>query len=154
MTRTYIDAGVLIAAARAVEPLASRALAYLADPARAFVSSEFVRLEVLPKPLYLKRRDEAAFYTTFFGAVVGWAQITEELLEQAYTLAATHGLSAMDALHVASALALQTEELITAERPEKPMFRVAGLKVFSVYTGLGEGQPEDSSDAGTEPESG
>lgn len=148
MTRTYIDAGVLIAAARATEPLASRALAYLTEPARAFVSSEFVRLEVLPKPLYLKRQDEAAFYTTFFGAVVEWAQVTEELLEQALTLAAAHGLSAMDALHVASALAVQAEELITAERPEKPMFRVTGLKVVSIYAGLGGGQSEDPSDAG------
>jgi predicted nucleic acid-binding protein len=154
VTRTYIDAGVLIAAARAAEPLASRALAYLADPQRAFVSSEFARLEVLPKPLCLKRQDEAAFYTTFFGAVVAWASLTTELLEQAYTLAATHGLSAMNALHVASALAMQAEELITAERPEKPMFRVTGLKVLSIHPELRVGLPEARPDTGTGPTSG
>lgn len=147
MTRTYVDAGVLIAAARAAEPLASRALVYLADPQRTFVSSEFVKLEVLPKPLYMQRQNEAAFYTTFFGAVVSWAQITAELLEQAYTLASNHGLSAMDALHVASAFAVQAEELITAERPEKPMFRVTGLKVVSIHPTAGPVLPENSSDA-------
>lgn len=54
MTRTYIDSSVLIAAARATDALAVSALAYLDDPQRSFVSSEFVRLEVLPKPVYLR----------------------------------------------------------------------------------------------------
>jgi predicted nucleic acid-binding protein len=95
----------------------------------------------------LKRQDEAAFYTTFFSAVVAWAAITPELLEQAHDLAAAHGLSALDALHVASALTLGAEELITAERPGKPMFRVIGLKVISIHQALRAGLPDTSSDA-------
>lgn len=133
MTRTYVDAGVLIAGARSTDALSARALAYLGDPQRSFVSSVFVRLEVLPKPLYLKRQDEVAFYATFFGAVGAWAPITPELLEQAYSLAAIYGLSAFDALHAASALALYADELITTERPEKPIHRVAGLTVISLH---------------------
>jgi predicted nucleic acid-binding protein len=137
VTRTYIDSNVLIAAARATDALSSRALAYLEDPERTFVSSMFVRLEVVPKATYLKRQDEVAFYTTFFAAVVAWAPVTVGLPEQAYHLAATHGLSALDALHVASALALQADELVTAERPEKPIHRVTGLKVTSLFKGNG-----------------
>jgi hypothetical protein len=148
VTRTYLDSNVLIAAARSTDTLSSRAMAYLSDPRRVFVSSAFMRLEVLPKPLYLKRQDEAAFYTTFFSAVVAWAAITPELLEQAHDLAAAHGLSALDALHVASALTLGAEELITAERPGKPMFRVIGLKVISIHQAPSPGLPETPSDPG------
>ena len=133
MTRTYLDSGLLIVAARGNDPLSALALAYLSDAQRTFVSSAFVRLEVLPKPIYLQRQHEAAFYTTFFAAVVSWALIHAELVEQAYSIAATYGLSAVDALHVAAALALQADELITSERPEKPMHRVAGLTVRSLY---------------------
>ncbi|RRR74139.1 MAG: type II toxin-antitoxin system VapC family toxin [Candidatus Viridilinea halotolerans] len=132
MTTTYIDANVLIAAARATDELAERALSYLDDPQRSFVSSAFVRLEVLPKPIYLQRRDEAAFYTTFFSAVTAWGPITTKLIEHADQLASTYGLSALDAIHVASALALQAEELITAERHEKPIHRVRDLRVISI----------------------
>lgn len=134
MTRTYVDAGVLIAAVRAADPLSGRALAYLGDPQRSFASSVFVRLEVLPKPLYFKRQNEVAFYDTFFDAVSTWATATPELMEQAYDLAATYGLSAIDALHVASAIALQADELITTEGPGKPIHRVTELTVVSLYS--------------------
>lgn len=143
MTRTYIDSNVLIAAARGNNLLASLAFAYLDNAQRTFVSSAFVRLEVLPKPLYLKREDEAEFYTAFFDAVVAWAPVTAALIEQAYDLASTYGLSAVDALHAASALALQAEELITAERPQKPIHRVAGVRVISLYANsVGGNEPD------------
>jgi predicted nucleic acid-binding protein len=137
VTRTYLDSGVLIAAARSTDAIAARALTYLDDPQRTFVGSAFVRLEVLPKPMYLKRQDEVTFYTAFFSAVVAWAPVTAELLDHAYRLAASYGLSAVDALHVAAALAIQADELVTTERPEKPIHRVAGLKVTSLFKGNG-----------------
>ena len=55
MTLTYIDSGVLIAASRGVGDIARRAVEVLDDQDRAFASSEFVRLEVLPKPVYYGR---------------------------------------------------------------------------------------------------
>lgn len=133
MTCTYIDANVVIAAARGDDALASRALTYLEDPQRTFVPSIFVRLEVLPKAAYLKRSDEAACYTTFLDSVRAWAPVSNALLEHAHHLAVTHGLSAPDAIHVAAAIALQADELITAERPEKPMHRVIGVRVASLF---------------------
>ena len=62
MIRTYLDAGVLIAAARGKEPIAIRALEILDDPNRQFVSSIFLRLELLPKPTYFKNSSEVEFY--------------------------------------------------------------------------------------------
>lgn len=72
MKRTYIDAGVLIAAVRGSGPIAQRALDILDDPDREFASSIFVKLEVLPKAIYHKSEVEAAFYQAFFDAVLHW----------------------------------------------------------------------------------
>jgi hypothetical protein len=44
--------GVLIAAARGTTEVSARAMAIFDDPARSFASSEFIRLEVLPKSLF------------------------------------------------------------------------------------------------------
>ena len=52
MTRTFLDSGVLIAAARAIGTLGTRALALFNDPHRVFVTSEFVRMEIFPKAIY------------------------------------------------------------------------------------------------------
>jgi len=66
MKRTYLDSGVLIAVIRGVEPIAQKALEILDDPEREFVSSMFVKLEVLSKAVYHKQTIEQEFYTTFF----------------------------------------------------------------------------------------
>jgi len=50
--RTFLDTGVLIAAALRTEETALQALQILDDPDREFVSSIFVKLEVLPKTIY------------------------------------------------------------------------------------------------------
>jgi len=49
MRRSFIDAGVLIAAARGTDEVAIRAIEILDDIDREFVSSSFVKLEVLPQ---------------------------------------------------------------------------------------------------------
>lgn len=132
MTRTYLDSGVLIAAARGNDEAATLAFALLADTSRVFVSSIFVRLEILPKPIYVKRQDEVSFYETFFADVAEWVGLTAELAEGAYRHAAQYGLSALDALHVAAAIALGADELITAEGKGKPIHRVTALRVVSL----------------------
>jgi hypothetical protein len=72
MVITFIDAGVLIAAARGQTEVSAEAMAVLDDPNRSFASSEFVRLEVLPKALFNRKSDEAEFYDAFFRAVAHW----------------------------------------------------------------------------------
>lgn len=132
MTRTFVDSGVLIAAARGQDDLASRALAILDDPDREFASSIFVRLEVLPKALFHNRALEAEFYEAFFEAVTYWAEPLDEIAGEAYQQAVRLGLSAMDALHVAAALHVDATELVTTESLQKPIHRATNIKITSI----------------------
>ena len=64
--KTYIDSVVLITAFRGGSEIAVRAFEILDDEEREFVSSKFVKLEVLPKPIHGRRQDEVDFYEAFF----------------------------------------------------------------------------------------
>ena len=133
MTRTFVDSGVLIAAARTTPgPVQAKALEFLDDPARVFLSSPFVRLEVEPKAHFHRRYAEAAFYRAFFECVAEWVEPSPALIEKAMELGRTYGLAAVDALHVAAALNLGAEEMLTTEGPFKPMFRVPGLRFLTM----------------------
>lgn len=132
--RTFIDSGILIAAARGGGQLSEAALAVLDDPARTFVSSDFVRLEVLSKAKFHKRRDEAALYQTFFDSLGRSCLVaaSKGLMAAALEEAVRVGLSAVDALHVAAAKRARCHELYTAEGADKPLFRVQGLAVRTI----------------------
>lgn len=133
MILTYIDSGVLLSATDGVGRLAEKALEVLEDSNRQFVSSEFVKLEVIPKAIYHKQTEEVKFYEEFFSAVSYWANDLEKVVQDAYDIGLKYGLAAMDALHIAAALSLDVEEFITTEKPTKPMFRVSGIKVISIF---------------------
>ncbi|WP_202895624.1 hypothetical protein [Iningainema tapete] len=47
-------------------------------------------------------------------------------------LACAYGLASMDALHVAAAIRLKADKLITTEKPTKPMYRVTQIQIFSI----------------------
>ena len=128
MTRTFLDAGVLIAAVRGQEDEASRALAILEDPERSFIASDFLKMEVLPKAIYYQRPAEVALYERFFSRA-RLISVSAALVTQAYTEACTFGLSALDALHVTVAKAGGAEEFITTERTTTPLFRVTGIVI-------------------------
>ena len=106
MKRTYLDTGVLIAAARGGDEQARGAFQILDDPNRQYVASEFLRLELLPKPIHYRRAAEQGFYEAFFESVVEWVGDLAAVMSDAMKEACQHGLSAMDALHVASAIHL------------------------------------------------
>ena len=130
--RTFIDSGILIQAARGTDVLSSRAIAVLDDPDRVFVTSDFVRLEVIPKPAFHGKKTEVEFYEEFFRNVVRTVRSSRTLVIEAEAEAVTSGLSAVDALHIAAAKRAGCEEFITTESSTKPMFRVSGIKVISV----------------------
>ena len=134
MTRTFVDAGVLIAAACGVPEIADRAMRFLDDPDRAFVTSDFVRLEVLPKPWYHGFKDQIDFYETFFSSARK-IPVSKKLLENAIREAYQFGLSACDAMHVAVARRGKCVELVTTEKTSKPLFRVSGMMVTSLQPG-------------------
>jgi hypothetical protein len=77
--RTFLDAGVLIAAFRSRNATSTPALTLLDDPERVFVTTDYVRLEVLPKPLYFRRQTEAEFYEAFFAALLVRICIVESI---------------------------------------------------------------------------
>ena len=132
MTLTFIDSGVLIAASRGVGDVARRAAEVLDDPERSFASSDFVRLEVLPKPVYYRRHAEAAFYEAFFQAITRWADV-ESTVRQAYDESRAQGLAAMDALHVAAATIVGADELVTTEKPGRQIHRTRSVPVRTLY---------------------
>lgn len=128
---TFIDAGVLITAARGAGAKALAAFSVLDDPDREFASGLFVRLEVLPKAVYNRQQAEENFYRTYFAAVSRWADPLS-ILNDALDVASTYGLSALDGLHVVAALAVGADELVTTEGTTKPMHRAAALKITAV----------------------
>jgi hypothetical protein len=53
--------------------LAEKALNVLADTvSREFVCSDYIKLEVIPKPTYFGRAAEVKFYEEFFSTVATW----------------------------------------------------------------------------------
>ncbi|MGA2325456.1 MAG: hypothetical protein ABSH05_04150 [Bryobacteraceae bacterium] len=82
--RTYLDSGVLIAAARGKGQLSQRALAVLTDESREFVCSEYVRLEIIPKPTFFKYRAEIEFYEACFARVHMWLSYAVDHLERGF----------------------------------------------------------------------
>jgi predicted nucleic acid-binding protein len=136
MTVTFVDAGVLIAAARGITDVSAQAMAILDDPNRTFASSEFIRLEVLPKALFNRKTMEAEFYSSFFQAVSHWPDNTDAVVRHAHDVAVRFGLAALDALHVAAALSVGAEELIATEKRGKPLHRTTGILVRSIQAEL------------------
>jgi predicted nucleic acid-binding protein len=129
---SFIDSGVLIAAARGAPEKLAKARAVLADRESIFASSSYVCLEVLPKASFYGQEKEHLFYRKFFEAVRFWAPSDETLVQDALEVALQSGLSALDALHVASALAVGADELITSEKSSKPIHRVRGVVVRTI----------------------
>jgi len=133
MKITYIDSGVLVSATDGASSIAEKALEILGDSQREFASSEFVKLEVIPKAVYHKQTEEAEFYEEFFSDVTHWAIDLAQIVQDAHQIASQYGLAAMDALHVAAALSVSAEELVTTEKRTKPMYRVTSINVVSLF---------------------
>jgi len=132
MTRTYLDSSVLIHAVQGAE--GSLVLACLEDPGREFVGATMLKLELLPQPTFHRRARGLAFLEAFFSRVVSWEPASEALLADALREASRVPLSAMDAIHVAAAKRLGADELLTGEKPGKPLHQVKGLRVRFLAT--------------------
>ncbi len=137
MVRSFPDNGVLIDAARGVLPFDQIAFNYLDDSRHIFLTSPFVQLEVLPKAAYHQRGDELAFYETFFHhQPLEWCRDSEQITRLADQEGCQYGLGALDALHVAAAYLLGADELVTTERPTKPIYRTSLIQVVYLYRDL------------------
>jgi predicted nucleic acid-binding protein len=137
MRRSFPDSGVLIDAARGLPPFDRIAFDYFNNFDRIFLTSPFVRLETVPKAAYLHLGPELDFYDAFFShPEVEYCRDWDGLEKIADTVARQSGLSAMDVLHVAAASLLGADELITTERPQKPIYRNRLVDVIYLYADL------------------
>lgn len=132
LIKTYVDSGVLITFFRGSDELMLKAATILDDPNRVFVSSVFVKLEVLSKAIYHKQQEEVLFYETFFEACQFWADDLETIVQLAENLAKKYGLAALDALQVASAISIKADEFVTTEKMSKPLHRVSDIAIISI----------------------
>ena len=131
--RTFLDSGVLMTAWKGKEPEMRAAMQIMDDTRRTFVTSELVKLELLPKPAFFTMRKETKFYAEHFAKAVQTELLSHELCRSAFLIAEKHGLAAVDALHVAAAIKLGAEEFITTESPGKPLFRVNEIKIIPLH---------------------
>lgn len=132
-TLTYIDSGVLIFAAKGTTDAAALALPFLQDPEREFVTSEYVRLEVLPKATCFHNEAEVDFYNAFFSLNTRTVPTSAALLELAMEEACRHGLNALDAIHIACAVFGGAEEIVTSEKTTKPMHSTQLIRMVSIF---------------------
>jgi predicted nucleic acid-binding protein len=132
-TRTYVDSGVLIAAARGKGRLYEHAIAIISDVAnREFVCSDYVKLEVVPKATHFGQEPEVRFYNQFFLGTSAWLPFKVEDLVSAFAEACVSGLSAMDAVHVVVASAAGCDELVTSEKAGAAIHRTKLLPVKTI----------------------
>ena len=134
MKRTYIDANILIAAFQGTGRLAQKALGILEDPDRKLVVSDYLRLEVLPKPTFLLRRQEVEFMRGVIDGAAEHVDASPELTGRALVLAARYDLTPIDALHIAAAVVAGVDEFVTLEKPTKPICRVREVNVLSIHS--------------------
>lgn len=133
MKRTYIDASVLIAAFRG-DPTTSRcAMEVLDDPDRELVISDFLKLEVLPKPKFHGLTREVEFMMAVLNKAAEDVPCDSELTKTAINVASDYDLAPIDALHVAAAMIAKVDEFVTLEKPTKPICKVSTIKVRSLH---------------------
>jgi hypothetical protein len=110
---------------------ADLAMSYLYDPLREYITSDCVRLELLPKSTYNQRPEETEFYNRFFSSSLR-VPLSEGVIELAMEEGCRTGIAGMDALHIACAVSADAEEFITTEKTTKPMYRTNLIKVICI----------------------
>lgn len=124
---------MLIYAAKGTTEAAALALSFLRDSNREYVTSDYVRLEVLPKAIFHKNSIERSFYEAFFAMNTRCVPTSEALLQYAMDEACKTGISGFDAIHIACAVFGGAQEFITSEKPTKPVHRTTLVKVVSIH---------------------
>ena len=116
------------------ETLSGTALQIMDDEKREFFTSQMVRLELLPKARFEKHPNEVAFYEAHFSDCNACEPLSKDLGLEAEKLAARYGLAGPDVLQLSAAIRQGAEEFYTSEKPGKPIFRVKGIKVISLFS--------------------
>lgn len=130
---TFLDAGVLLAAARTTSVHRIKALTLLADSRRKFITTDFVKLETTLKCDFHGYQQQLDFYEAFFESADVYLPDVAPIVKNAFQLGKQFGLNAMDALHISAAILAQADEFVTTERPNSPFQNVKGIKILSIY---------------------
>lgn len=125
----YLDSSVLISGSVENPLYAEKLLTLLSETDRKFVASDWLRLEVLPKPTHNKQNHSVLFLETYLANCALEIGFSGELVKNAYDLACVYGLSGFDALHIASAIKANANEFITVEKRTKLMYKIQEIEV-------------------------
>ena len=131
-TKTFVDANVLIAAYQGSDELCRKAMEIIDDPNREFIVSDYLKLEVIPKPTFHRFHEEIEFMQTFIDSASLQVSPKPSITALAITLACQYDLPPLDALHAGTAVESKADELVTLEKPEKPLCQVREIKVVSL----------------------
>lgn len=132
--RTFLDSDVLIAAFQGRAEISDTAFAIIRDTTRQFVASDFLALELLPKPTFFRNDDEVAFYREYLSRVVTTVPTTPQRIAEAANLGERFGLAGPDAIHASAAIKESVQEFVTAERATSPLCQIppTELRVTSI----------------------
>lgn len=135
--KTYLDTNILIAAFQGKDTEIVKTITDIQnDSDREFIGSDFLRLELLPKPTFHRQQSEIEFMWEFLNGTDENVTISDKITQRAIELAGRYNLQPMDALHISAAIYARAEEFITLENPDKPMCKIPedeiGLKVYSL----------------------
>src|SRR5439155_966963 len=114
--RVFLDAAVLIAAFQGERRLRECALAILSEPLFDFWYNPLLHMEVMIQPTYQRHTLELAFYNEYFANASCYGDLNR-MFDIGSREAMKHGISVVDALHVATAHLARCEILVTAEKP-------------------------------------
>jgi len=134
MIRVFLDAGVLIGAFKGEPDIREAAFAILGCPHLEFWYSPLLDLEVTLQAAHHKQADEMSFYAEYFKHANCYGDLNR-MLEIGAPQARKHGITVVDALHVAAANLCKCSFLVTTEKATRPMFRTSLVKVISIAAG-------------------
>jgi predicted nucleic acid-binding protein len=119
MKRTFSDAGVLIWFTRDHdEPRCRAAREVLEDPEREFLTSPFLKAELLPHALRSRKQPEVVALERYFSLCECVSDLGE-ILAMAETVLRARPMGLADALHVSAAHLLGADEFVTTEAGKK-----------------------------------
>ncbi len=134
MVKVFLDANVLIGAFKGEPDVREAAFAILYCPHLEFWYSPLLNLEVTLQAIHHKQADELKFYDEYFRQANCYGDLNR-MYEIGAPDAKKHGISVVDALHVAAASLSRCAALITTEKVTKPLFRTKLVKVISLPAG-------------------
>jgi hypothetical protein len=92
---------------------------------------------VLPKPTFHRRREEVEFMQSVLDKAEN-VSTSSDLTGKSLEFATKYDMTPIDALHVGASAVAAVDELVTMEKPTKPMCRILEINVKSLHSSTAE----------------